>query len=99
MQNAYGLGHSDADAIPITEQERKIREDVQLELARCVEELKGFEKEATTLIKERKAGKFGVGMVLSSWREKVASPVFERIEKSIADHQTFLQSLLQVLHG
>lgn len=79
--------------------DQKIREAVQTELSHCEEDLKRYNKEASKLLGQREIGRYGAHLILNTWRERVAKPTFEAIEKSIADHQSNLQSLMQIHHG
>ena len=99
VNNAYGSHATEPQNLQIETDETQIREDIKVELIRCKEDLKAFEEEVSKLLGHRKTGKFGVYVFLNAWREKVAQPTFERIEKSIAEHLSYLHSLMEVHHG
>ena len=98
MDNAYGWEATGPDKFSVEPDEIKIWKDVQNEVSRCEEDLKGYEKEVLKLLEQRRTAKFGVGRILNKWNEEVANPTLGKIEKSIADHQSYLQSLMEVHH-
>ena len=99
VSNAYSPDATGSDDPSNSPEEKQIQKHIQDELSCCKEDLKAYEKEVSKLVEQKKKGNFGVGLILSTWKEKVASPTFRRIEKAIEDHQSYLQSLMDVHHG
>ena len=101
IDNAYSSEPAGDDEQAIGPDENGVREDIQKhiqkELSRCEEDFRRYEKEVSRLSRQSKAGK--VGIISNTWREKVANPTIERLEKSIADHQSCLQTLMEVHRG
>ena len=97
--NAYNADATEPENPQISPEETKIREDVRKELSYLEEDLRVYENEVSSLLRQRKSGKFGVHLILNTWREKVAAPALDRVEKSIEDHQSYLQSLMDIHHG
>lgn len=101
INNVYSSDVAEDDDQAIGPNDNTVRNDIQKdirkELSRCEEDFRAYEKEVSNLSRQRKAGKFGV--IPNTWREKVANPTIERLEKSIADHQYCLQTLMNVHRG
>ena len=99
IDDAYKAHVTIPEDLPINPNEGKIRDDIQDVLSRCQEDFQAYEMKVSSLLRQRKSGNFGVHKLLNTWREKVANPTLERFEKSIADHQSSLQSLMGIHHG
>ena len=96
--NTYGLDAADPKDPSIGPHERAIRDNLRNELKHCERDLKAYEGEVQKLNKQKTTKNYG-GLVFNSWKEKMALPKLEEIEKSIADHQTQLQALIELYNG
>ena len=92
------MDKTDAEAPQIELIQKKIWTSLLNELRCCQEDFKAYDKEISRLLERRKSGNFGVREIAAIWREVVAIPIFERIEKGIADHELDLLSLLEIFN-
>ncbi|KAL6719778.1 hypothetical protein ACLMJK_001699 [Lecanora helva] len=97
IEYAYKSESAAIHDLAIGPDEDRVRTDIQKELSRCARGLQAYKAQVSDLLKQRKPGKLGVP--LNTWREKVASFPLETLEKTIADHQYNLQSLMNIHHG
>lgn len=81
-------------------EKEQIHQIVDKVITRLEHDLQSFEKELSKLLVDENTGRLRSGKILlKTWREEVAAPTFERLEKSIRSHQDSLQFLVNLLQG
>ena len=95
--NLYGTDVTGAGDLPTTEREEGVKKKIQEELSECEKNLKRYDERIGEILRSQRRGNRIIINIKDKLLDNDVGSSLDQIEKSITDHQSNLQFLIQAI--